>query len=146
MVGGGVHTTLELAAGASAGTLNALGTTFTNFGTVTVDTGATWTVDSASSLLATTTFIGDGAGSTLVLSGAGTFSLANVSNFGTIYLPAGNNTVTVSTSTGNDTLAEILLTGGNTTTQSVQANNTILVATGNTTGFGGNSTATITSA
>jgi hypothetical protein len=75
VVGGGVHTTLELAAGTGAGTLNALGTTFTNFGTVIVDTGATWTVDAATSLLATTTFIGDGASSTLVLTGAGTFSL-----------------------------------------------------------------------
>ena len=99
VVGGGANTTLELAAGSGPGTLNALGTTFTNFGTVIVDTGATWTVDAASSLLATTTFIGDGAGSTLVLSGAGTFSLASVSNFGTVDLPAGNNTVTVTDKT-----------------------------------------------
>jgi hypothetical protein len=70
VVGGGVHTTLELAAGADAGTLNALGTNFTNFGTVTVDAGATWTVDAPTSLLPTTTFIGDGASSTLVLTGA----------------------------------------------------------------------------
>ena len=99
VVGGGANTTLELAAGSGPGTLNALGTTFTDFGTVIVDTGATWTVDAASSLLATTTFIGDGAGSTLVLSGAGTFSLASVSNFGTVDLPAGNNTVTVTDAT-----------------------------------------------
>ena len=99
VVGGGVNSTIELAAGTGAGTLNALGTTFTNFGTVIVDAGATWTVDAASSLLATTTFIGDGAGSTLVLSGAGTLNLANVSNFGTIDLPAGNNTVTVTDKT-----------------------------------------------
>ena len=99
MVGGGANSTIELAAGTDAGTLNALGTTFTNFGTVIVDAGATWTVDAASSLLATTTFIGDGASSTLALTGAGTINLKNVSNFGTIDLPAGNSTVTVTDKT-----------------------------------------------
>ena len=99
VVGGGINSTIELAAGTGAGTLNALGTKFTNFGTVIVDAGATWTVDAAVSLLATTTFIGNGASSTLALTGAGTFSLANVSNFGTIDLPAGNNTVTVTDKT-----------------------------------------------
>ncbi len=96
---GGTHTTLELAEGSGPGTLTGLGTAFTNFGTVIVDPGATWTVDAATSLLATTTFIGVRATSTLVLSGAGTFSLANVSNFGTIDLPAGNNTATVTNTT-----------------------------------------------
>jgi len=89
VAGGGANTTLELAQGLGAGTLNALGTSFTNFGTVIVDPGATWTVDAASSVLPTTTFIGDGASSTLVLTGAGTFSLNDVSNFGTVDLPAG---------------------------------------------------------
>jgi fibronectin-binding autotransporter adhesin len=120
VVGGGVHTTLELAAGTGAGTLSGLGTEFTNFGTVIVDTGATWTVDATTAQLATTTFIGDGAGSTLVLTGAGTFSLANVSNFGTIDLPAGNNTVTVTDKT---------LSGGTVTiNDGASGNNTISAA------------------
>ena len=120
VVGGGVNSTIELAAGTGAGTLNALGTTFTNFGTVIVDTGASWTVDAASSLLATTTFIGDGASSTLVLTGTGTFSLANVSNFGTIDLPAGNNTVTVTDKT--------LSSGAVTISDGASGNNTISAA------------------
>ena len=99
VAGGGINSTIELAAGTGAGTLTGLGTNFTNFGTVIVDPGATWTVDAAVSLLATTTFIGNGALSTLALTGAGTFSLANVSNFGTIDLAAGNNTVTVTDKT-----------------------------------------------
>jgi hypothetical protein len=88
VAGGGINNTIELAAGSSAGALTGLGTAFTNFGTVIVDPGATWTVDAAISLLATTTFIGDGALSTLALTNAGTFSLAGVSNFGTIDLAA----------------------------------------------------------
>ncbi len=99
VAGGGINSTIELAAGTGAGTLTGLGTNFTNFGTVIVDPGATWTVDAAVSLLATTTFIGNGALSTLALTSAGTFSLANVSNFGTIDLAAGNNTVTVTDKT-----------------------------------------------
>jgi hypothetical protein len=34
--------TLELASGGSAGTLSGLGTSFVNFGSVTVDSGASW--------------------------------------------------------------------------------------------------------
>jgi hypothetical protein len=99
VAGGGINNTIELAAGSSAGALTGLGTAFTNFGTVIVDPGATWTVDAAISLLATTTFIGDGALSTLALTNPGTFILAGVSNFGTIDLAAGNNTVTVTDKT-----------------------------------------------
>ncbi len=99
VVGNGSSSTIELAAGTGAGTLNALGTNFTNFGTVIVDAGGTWTVDVAASLLAGTTFIGNGASSTLALTTAGTFSLATVSKFGTIDLAAGNNAVTVTDTT-----------------------------------------------
>ena len=99
VVGGGIDSTIELAAGTGAGTLNALGTNFINFGTVIVDAGATWTVDAASSLLATTTFVGDGAPSTLELSTAEAFSLAGVSGFATVFLAAGNNTVTITDTT-----------------------------------------------
>ena len=45
LVDGGVGTnTLELSAGTSAGTLGGFGTSFTNFGTLAIDTGALWTV------------------------------------------------------------------------------------------------------
>jgi hypothetical protein len=99
VVGGGVNSTIELAAGTGAGTLNALGTNFTNFGTVVVDAGATWTVDTATSLLPSTTFIGNGALSTLALSTAGTISLNTVSKFGAIDLAAASSTVTVTDTT-----------------------------------------------
>ena len=95
VVGDGTGSTIELAAGSGAGTLTGLGTSFANFGTVIVDAGGTWTVDVTAAQLASTTFVGDGAGSTLALTTPGTFSLATVSNFGTIDLAAGNNTVTV---------------------------------------------------
>ena len=99
VVGGGANSTLELAAGSRAGALNALGTTFTNFGTVIVDPGATWTVDADASLLATTIFIGDGASSTLTLTTAGGVNLGGVSKFGAVNLAAGNSTVTVTDTT-----------------------------------------------
>ena len=88
-----------------------------------VDAGATWTVDAAASLLATTTFIGDGASSTLVLTSAGTFSLAGVSNFGTIDLAAGNNTVTVTDTT---------LSGGSVTINDGASGNNSVSAAGDT--------------
>ena len=123
VVGGGANTTLELTQGSGAGTLIALGTNFTNFGTVVVDPGAIWTVDAATSLLATTTFIGDGASSTLVLTGAGTFGLGNVSDFGTIDLPAGNNTLTV---------ADATLSGGSVTINDGASGSNSVTAAGDT--------------
>jgi len=99
VVGGGANTTLELAPGAGAGTLNALGTTFTDFGTVTVDAGATWTVEALASALAGTTIIGSGGSNRLEMTSAGTFSLGGVSKFPNIYLATGNNTVTVTDTT-----------------------------------------------
>jgi hypothetical protein len=123
VVGGGVNSTLELAAGSGVGRLSGLGTEFTNFGTVIVDAGATWTVGAAASLLATTTFIGDGAGSTLVLTSAGTFSLGGVSNFGTIDLAAGNNAVTVTDKT---------LSGGAVTINDGASGNNTVSAAGDT--------------
>ena len=59
--GGGAGSALELAAGPSPGLLNALGAGFTNFGTVTVDAGAAWTVDARATALGGVTIIGDSA-------------------------------------------------------------------------------------
>jgi Ca2+-binding RTX toxin-like protein len=90
--------TLELA-GTGSGTLDGLGTNFTNFGTVIVDVGATWTVKAPSTALAGKALTGNGTASTLTLTTAGTFSLGGVSKFATINLAAGNNTVTVTNAT-----------------------------------------------
>jgi collagen type I alpha len=62
--GAAVDSTLELAAG--MGTLAGLGTQFTNFGAVAVDTGATWTLSGGASLAAGATL---GVAGTLVLAG-----------------------------------------------------------------------------
>jgi hypothetical protein len=44
VAGGGGTNTLELAQGVSAGSLGGIGSTFTGFGTLTVDSGANWTL------------------------------------------------------------------------------------------------------
>ena len=46
-IGSAVVSTLELASGASAGTLSGLGTQFIDFAQVTVDAGAQWHLDGA---------------------------------------------------------------------------------------------------
>jgi Ca2+-binding RTX toxin-like protein len=97
--GGGANSTLELAAGANPGTLNALGTEFTNFGIVTVDPGAAWTVEALASALNGVTITGSGGSNTLTLISSGTVNLAGVSGFPTINLATGNNTVTVTDTT-----------------------------------------------
>ena len=94
VVGGSANSTLELAAG--TGVLNALGTEFTNFGKVTVDAGATWTVDAVASALSGVTITGSGGSNTLAVTTAGTVNLAGVSGFPTIRLAStGPNTLTL---------------------------------------------------
>jgi len=97
--GGGVNSTLELAAGAAAHVLNALGTEFTNFGTVTVDAGATWTVDALAAALSGVTITGSGGTNTLVITSPGAADLSHVSGFPTINLATGGNVVTVADKT-----------------------------------------------
>jgi hypothetical protein len=88
-----------LAKGLGAGLLAALGTTFLNFGTVVVDSGANWTVQALATALAGATVTGSGGSSQLEMISAGTFSLGGVSRFATVTLGAGNNTVTVTDTT-----------------------------------------------
>ena len=99
VTGGGASTTLELAKGTKAGTLNALGTEFLNFGTVVVDPGANWTVYTTETALAGTRIIGSGGPSVLKVTTPGTFSLGGVSGITTIDLAPGNNVVTVTDTT-----------------------------------------------
>jgi hypothetical protein len=79
-----LQNTLDLASGSSAGTLN-MGGSFSGFGTINIDTGATWTLEgNAAELASRQTITGFTAGDTIDLSGvtatsadfsAGTLSL-----------------------------------------------------------------------
>jgi hypothetical protein len=62
-----VVSTLELASGASAGTLSGLGTQFIDFGQVTVDSGASWVMTGSNAIGAGVTLTDDG---TLVIAGS----------------------------------------------------------------------------
>ena len=53
--------TIELASGSSTGTLSGLGTSFTNFGSVMVDSGASWDLTGSNTLAAGSTLTDDGA-------------------------------------------------------------------------------------
>ena len=119
VTGGGANAVLELAKGSGSGILNALGTKFTKFGTVTVDSGATWTVDALVSALSGVTIIGSGGSNALTLTNSGTVTFVGVSGFPTINLAAGNNTVTV---------ADKTLSGGSVTIKDAASGNNILSA------------------
>ena len=91
VIGGSGSNTLELAAG-PRGTLSGLGSSFTNFGTITVDSGAIWTLTGINSVASGQTLSGSG---TLVVSGiflnsgsvAGQMTLAagaTLANYGTV--------------------------------------------------------------
>ncbi len=69
VVAGGGNSSLELAAGASAGTIGNLGSSFTNIGSLTVDAGATWHLDS-SNMLAAGTGVQLGAAAVLKVTGS----------------------------------------------------------------------------
>jgi hypothetical protein len=83
--GGTGNNTLELAAGAAAGSLSGLGTQFVGFGRVIVDAGANWTVDDAAPTAAQT-IAASGGSNRLVFQTAGTIDLSGVSGFPTIVL------------------------------------------------------------
>jgi hypothetical protein len=72
MIGATTVSTLELASGASAGTLTGLGTQFIDFALVTVDAGAQWTLQPADTIEAGVTLTNAGTLSgTVTLEGAG---------------------------------------------------------------------------
>ncbi len=67
--GGGGSNTLELASAASAGTISGLGTSFQNFGSILVDSGAQWTIIGTNSLASGVTLNDQG-----ILTNAGTIT------------------------------------------------------------------------
>jgi hypothetical protein len=72
--GGAGSSTLELAAGAGAGSLLGLGTSFVDFGTVIFDPGAAWTVEIPQGVVYTRAFSGFAKGDAIDLSGVGATS------------------------------------------------------------------------
>jgi hypothetical protein len=85
VVAQGAFTTLELASAASIGTISGVGTSFTGFGTITVDAAATWVVTGSVTSSGT---IGVGAGSDLTFDGgvAATSPVHFTANTGTLGL------------------------------------------------------------
>jgi hypothetical protein len=115
VVGRGDGSVLELAPGSVRGILNALGTEFTDFDTVTVDSGAAWTVDALASALSGVTITGSGGSNTLDLTTAGTVDLSEVSGFPTITLAStGANSLTLTNANFiGVTGSSITVNGGN---------------------------------
>lgn len=94
VVAGGTGTdTLELGSGASAGTITGIGSLFTGFERVLVDTGAVWSLTGANTLLSTTVI---GVFGTLNVNGALT-EPANLTVYGTGTLAAAGGHVEVGT-------------------------------------------------
>ena len=97
-VNGGADLTnaLELASGASVGTLSGIGGQFTNFTTVMVDPNTSWTLTGDNTLTAASTFTNAG---TLLTSGALVADAGAVVNNGVMVLDP--STMTVASLTGN---------------------------------------------
>jgi autotransporter-associated beta strand protein len=112
IVGGGGTNTLELAKGATTGTLSGFATQFTGFGAITIGAGAYWAFD-ASDTLAVGTTVGDSgtatfseaAGVDLTLASAISGSGDVVQNgSGTLFLDGNNNGFTGGITLGGGTL------------------------------------------
>ena len=93
--------TIELASGSSTGTLSGLGTSFTNFGSVTVDSGASWGLTGSNTLAAGSTLTNAG---TLMLSGATLSDAGGLVNNGKVVLDPSTFNVASLTGTGAVTI------------------------------------------
>ncbi len=93
--------TIELASGSSNGTLSGLGTNFTNFGSVTVDSGASWDLTGSNTLAAGSTLTNAG---TLTLSGATLSDAGGLVNNGKVVLDPSTFNVASLTGTGTVTI------------------------------------------
>ena len=116
--GSGASNTLELASGASAGTLTGLGSSYVGFGQITVGAFASWMLDGTNTIVA---------GATLTeLSGANLIDTGTLENDGAIVLDPSTLTVVGLTGTGS-----VMIDAGST----LDAQGTI--AGGETLAFGG---------
>src|SRR5205823_2638943 len=76
--GGGGNNAVELAAAGSAGALSGLGSNFVNFGSLTVDPGATWQLSGSNNVSPAVTNSG------IIIAGIGNLSLGAVGGTGLI--------------------------------------------------------------
>jgi preprotein translocase subunit YajC len=97
-IGGAGVSSLELASGASAGTLSGLGTQFTDFAQITIDAGASWTLTGDNSLAAGTTVANAG---TLTLQDATLSGAGDFINDGAIAIDPSSMTIASLTGTGD---------------------------------------------
>ncbi len=119
-IGSATISTLELASGASTGTLNGLGSHYLDFAQVTVDAGANWTLSGSPAIIA---------GETLtVLSGASVVDTGDLSNDGGIVLDPSTMLVGNLTGAGAVTI-------GNGSTLEVQGSNSDTIAFAGGTGY-----------
>jgi hypothetical protein len=95
--GGSGSNTLELASAASAGTISGIGTSFANFGTINVDSGAQWTITGSNTIAS---------GRTLTNSGTLT-DAGSLSNSGTV-----NGNLTLAGGAYLNNSGQILATSG----------------------------------
>jgi Ca2+-binding RTX toxin-like protein len=106
--GGGANSTLELAKGSGAGTLNALGTNFLNFGKLVFDTSAVWTVTLDNPTAFTGTISGFAKGDIVDL--IDTAATSATYTGGKLTVMNGGTTVTALTLTGSYISSEFVLT------------------------------------
>ncbi len=122
-IGAGNISTLELASAASTGTLNGLGSSYTNFAQINIDSNASWTLTGTNTLQAGGTITNSG---TLSLTSAIFADAGALVNNGVILIDPSTLTAASLTGTGSSTIGA----NGTLTAQGT-------VASGETIGFGG---------
>jgi hypothetical protein len=151
MVNGGSNATMELASSASAGVLTATNDQFTNFSTLTIDSGAHWTIQGDSTLSTEfSTIAGFGVGDTISLTNLSQTPTTFSSSVGTV---SGTTTTSVIIEHGTTSLSSITFLGsiasssfsfvaGTTSTLSEPAAAPVITSGGTVTFNGGGSAVT----
>ena len=121
-IGGAAASTLELAAGASAGTLAGLVTGFINFARIAVDSGASWMLTGANTIGSGTTVTDSGAltiatGGTFTDSGALTIAGGTLTDLGALSIGSSGSLSNAGTILGSANYGVALPAGGGVTNQ-----------------------------